>query len=83
MLCVNLRVRHDSLFSASITLVGFGLKIRNIVPEKSPIMTACMRGDVVTVLNLLHGGNASINDITPQNRSPLRVRHCFLITSLV
>ncbi len=80
MLCVDLKVRYNSLFSISIISVSSGLKVRNIVLEMSLIMTACIRGDVTIVWNLLYIGNASINDITLLNRSPLRIRHCFLIT---
>jgi hypothetical protein len=71
--CVDLKLFRTSLFSISLSATGSGLKIKNIVPESSQIMTACKRGDTSTVWSLFQAGKASVNDITPENCSPLRV----------
>jgi hypothetical protein len=52
---------------------GFGMQIKNLVPDDSDIMVACERGDISTVWDLFQGGKASINDITLDNRTPLLV----------
>jgi hypothetical protein len=71
--CVDLKLFRTSLFSMSLSAAGSGLKVKNIVPESSQIMTACKRGDTSTVWSLFQAGKASVNDITPENYSPLCV----------
>jgi hypothetical protein len=72
--CVDLNIRRTSMFTGNITAIGRGLQIKNLVPESSPIITACKLGNITTVWELFQSGQASINDITPENQSLLRVR---------
>ena len=47
--------------------------MKNVVPEDLKIMAACKTGDIVSVKELFRTGQASPNDVTPENSSPLRV----------
>ena len=73
-LCLDFRVYHESLLCLKTTLVGSGLRIRNFVPEDAEIMGACRNGHTAYVWRLFQERRASVNDVTPTNRSPLRVR---------
>jgi hypothetical protein len=75
-LCLDLRIRRISLLTLKIFPVGYGIQIKNVVPDNSDIMSACRRGDTSAVWDLLHAGKARLNDITPNNFTPLRVREC-------
>jgi hypothetical protein len=72
--CLDLRIRRVSLLTLKVFPVGYGLQIKNVVPDSSDIMSACRRGDTSAVWDLLHAGKARLNDITPNNFTPLRVR---------
>jgi hypothetical protein len=70
---MELLIRRASLFSLALSAIGTGVVLKNLVPEDSPIMVACQIGDKSAVLNLLNEGKASVNNITPDNFSPLSV----------
>jgi hypothetical protein len=74
-LCAELKLFRTSIFSISLSTIGCSLKVKNVVPESSQIMTACRRGDVSTVWSLFQAGTASVNDITSENYSPLLVSY--------
>ena len=73
LLCLDLRLRRFPLAGLGLSFGGGGLTMKNVVPEDSVIMTACKRGDVITVRELFRSGLASPNDVTPENSNPLRV----------
>lgn len=70
---MELSFKRGSLFSLALSTIGTGVVLKNLVPEDSPIMVACQTGDKSAVWNLLNEGKASVNDITPDNFSPLSV----------
>ena len=70
---MELSFKRGSLFSLALSPIGTRVVLKNLVPEDSPIMVACQIGDTSAVLNLLNEGKASVNDITPDNFSPLSV----------
>ena len=49
----------------------------NLVPEDAPIMRASARGDARRVLALLNGGESTLNDVTPENYTPLHAGATF------
>jgi len=71
--CMDMRLKRGSLFSFEPSAIGAGVVLKNVVPDNSLIMVACQSGDTSVVLNLLNEGKASVNDITPDNFSPLSV----------
>jgi hypothetical protein len=73
--CMELRLNRGSLFSFEVSAIGTGVVLKNVVPPDSMIMTACESGNTSLVWSLLNEGKASINDITPENFSPLSVRN--------
>ena len=73
LLCLDLRLRRFPLAGLGLSFGGGGLTVKNVVPEDSIIMTAAKRGDMITVRELFQTGQASPNDVTPQNSNPLRV----------
>lgn len=73
LVCLDLRLRRFPIAGLGISFIAGGLSVKNVVPEDSTIMTACKQGDVVSVKELFRTGQASPNDVTPQNSSPLRV----------
>jgi hypothetical protein len=72
-------VKRESLFSVEVSFIGTGVVLKNVVPEDSMIMVACQSGDTSLVWNLLNDRKASVNDITPDNLSPLSVSLCRFI----
>jgi hypothetical protein len=70
--CLDLKLFRTSIFSVSLSGIDSRVKVKNIVPVSSQIMTACKRGDTSTVWSLFQAAKASVNDITPENCSPLR-----------
>ena len=79
-LCINLRMQKSSLLSMDLSFVGRGLRVCNIVPEESEIMTACKTGDSFKVWKLLNSRSASVHDVTPTNASPLLVSTLMIFT---
>jgi hypothetical protein len=71
--CLELKFLHPSLFSLHISTVGSGIKLKHLVPEDSEIMLACSQGDTSRVWNLLQTRRASVNDVTENNHTPLKV----------
>ena len=49
----------------------------NLVPEDAPIMRASAQGDACRVLELLNRGEATLNDVTPENYTPLYASAAF------
>jgi hypothetical protein len=74
--CLDLRIRRISLLTLKVFPMGYGLQIKNVVPDNSDIMSAYRRGDTSAVWDLLHAGKARLNYITLNNFTPLRVREC-------
>lgn len=61
---------------------GMGVKLthprfrmRNVIPQNSPIIRACERGDSLLVRELLQKREAYINDTTEDNKTLLSVTH--------
>lgn len=77
LLSLELRVRRFPLAGLGLSFVAGGLTVKNVVPETSLIMTACRNGEVGVVKNLFETRQASPNDITPINSTPLRVSNLF------
>jgi hypothetical protein len=77
--CLEMKVKRESLFSVEVSFIGTGVVLKNVVPEDSMIMVACQSGDTSLVWNLLNDRKASVNDITPDNLSPLSVSLCRFI----
>lgn len=75
LICLDLRLRRFPLAGFGLSFVSGGIRLKNVVPEDSQIMTACKLGDVVLVKELFRKGLASPNDVTPENSSPLRVSY--------
>jgi hypothetical protein len=73
--CIELELQHPSLFSLQISTIGSSMKLKNLVPETAEIILACSQGDTSRVWHLLQSKNASVNDITINNYSPLAVRN--------
>jgi hypothetical protein len=73
VLCLDLRLRRFPLAGLGLSFVYGGFSLKNVVPDDSPIMAACKRGDIVLVKRLFTTGRASPSDVTPSNSSPLRV----------
>ena len=73
VLFVNFKICQPSLFSLGKATFNIDLKIRTLVEEDSEIMLASRRGDTEAVWALFQAGKASVRDVTPANRSPLRV----------
>jgi hypothetical protein len=73
LICLDLRLRRFPLAGLGLSFVAGGLTVKNVVPEKSKIITACKTGDIISVKELFRTGEASPNDVTPENSSPLRV----------
>jgi hypothetical protein len=71
--CIELRLKRASFFSVQISPTRTELALKNVVPADSKIMVACQAGDTSVVYNLLNEQKASVNDITPDNFSPLSV----------
>ncbi|CZR69210.1 uncharacterized protein PAC_19110 [Phialocephala subalpina] len=67
----------------STSLLGARVALKNVVPNDSEIMLACGAGNAPAVWNMLAGGRASVNDITPDNFSPLSVSITTPATALV
>lgn len=72
LVSLDLRLRRFPIAGLGLSFIAGGLSVKNIVPEDSTIMTACKKGDVLSVRELFRTGQASPNDVTPQNSSPLR-----------
>ncbi|CAG8960727.1 hypothetical protein HYFRA_00002263 [Hymenoscyphus fraxineus] len=72
LLSLEFRIRRFPLAGLGLQFVAGSLTVKNIVPETSPIMTACKKGEVAVVRNLFESRKASPNDITPINSTPLR-----------
>ncbi|CAG8976003.1 hypothetical protein HYALB_00007530 [Hymenoscyphus albidus] len=72
LLSLEFRIRRLPLGGIGLQFVAGSLTVKNIVPETSPIMTACKKGEVAVVRNLFETRKASPNDITPINSTPLR-----------
>lgn len=70
-LCMEVRLKRKYFFS--LDLLSSRIVSSNVVPEDSKIMLACQSGDSSIVLDLLSQRRASVNDITPDNLSPLSV----------
>ncbi|KAH7351315.1 ankyrin repeat-containing domain protein [Rhexocercosporidium sp. MPI-PUGE-AT-0058] len=70
VVCIDFKVRRQSLFSVEVSTAGVGVTLKNIVPDHAAIMTACKAGDIRLVQSLLNGGEASVNDVTMTNFSP-------------
>jgi hypothetical protein len=68
----QITVRHFSYGGELRILRGF-MMLRNIVPESSPIMEACSRGDLEMVRGLFKTRAACPHDMTPDDLSPLFV----------
>lgn len=75
LICLDLRLRRFPLAGFGLSMVSGGLTVKNVVPEDSEIMTACKQGDSTAVKALFETQQASPNDVTPDNSSPLRVSH--------
>jgi hypothetical protein len=70
--CIDITLYRMPIF-INVLAISTKFKVKNIVPESSAIMAACKRGDTSTVWSLFQAGKASVNDITLEDRSPLRV----------
>jgi hypothetical protein len=70
---MDVRLRLVSLFAVEVSAISTGVILKNVIPENSLIMTACQAGNTSVVLNLLNRDEASVNDITPDNFSPISV----------
>ena len=73
LICLDLRLRRFPIAGLGLSFVSGGVSVKNIVPEDSKIMAACKTGDIVSVKELFRTRQASPNDVTPENSSPLRV----------
>jgi len=73
LISLDLRLRRFPIAGLGISFVSGGFSVKNIVPEDSKIMAACKTGDIVSVKELFHTRQASPNDVTPGNSSPLQV----------
>jgi hypothetical protein len=71
--CLDLCIRRFPLAGLGISIVSSGIKVKNIIPEDSLIIEACKKGDVISVRELFRTGQASPDDVTPENSNPLRV----------
>ncbi|RDL41307.1 uncharacterized protein BP5553_01286 [Venustampulla echinocandica] len=60
--CFEMRLKRQSLFSFEISAIGTGVVLKNVIPADSIIMVASQSGNTSV---------ASVNDITPDNFSPL------------
>ncbi|KAF8860338.1 ankyrin [Acephala macrosclerotiorum] len=69
--CMEVKLKQASLFSWEVSRIGTGVVLKNVVPDNSTIMVACQSGDTPLVGNLLIEGQASVNDITSDNFSPI------------
>lgn len=77
LFCIDLCVRHFPLAGLGLSVASSGIKVKNIIPEDSVIFEACKQGNAQLVRQLFRSGEASPNDITPQNSNPLRVSEPF------
>lgn len=73
LLCLDFCFRRFPLAGLGISIVSGGIKLKNIIPESSPIIDACKSGNDTLVRELFRSGKASPNDTTPENSNPLRV----------
>ncbi|KAK0109536.1 Ankyrin repeat domain-containing protein 60 [Cadophora gregata] len=69
---LDFKICQPSLFSLGNATFGIDLKVRTLVEEDSEVMLASKRGDTEAVWTLFQAGKASVRDVTPANRSPLR-----------
>lgn len=46
-------------------------RLYNLVPDESPLMVACARGDIQSIRHLFASGQAYVHDVTVGNLSPL------------
>ena len=89
LVCCDVRLRRFPIAGLRLSFIAGGLTVRNVVPTDSAIMTACKTGDITSVKQLFRTRQASPNDVTPENSSPLRVSSvldiCFIkvLTSIV
>ncbi|KAG4440094.1 hypothetical protein IFR05_004437 [Cadophora sp. M221] len=72
VLSIDLKIRQQSIFPVGNTSFGMDLRLRTLVEEDSEVMKASKRGDTEAVWALFQAGKASVHDVTPENRSPLR-----------
>jgi len=73
LICLDLRLRRFPIAGLGLSFVSGGFSVKNVVPEDSKIMAACKMGDIVSVKELFRTRQASPNDVTPKNSTPLRV----------
>lgn len=58
---------------STIDIPDLRINVQRIVPEDSGIFTACKRGDVIGVKDLLESRAGSLHDITTENETLLTV----------
>jgi hypothetical protein len=73
LICIDLRLRRFPIAGLGLSFISGGVSVKNVVPEDSEIMAACKAGDIISVKDLFRSRQASPNDVTPENSSPLRV----------
>lgn len=73
MFFIYLDIYRGSFFKVPIPTPDNFITVKNLVPRDSAIITACKRGDLSTVWELLETKRASVDDITEDNFPPIRV----------
>jgi ankyrin repeat protein len=62
---------HPLTWPSLSILRGGGLAIKHVVPEDAAIMKACSRGDTFQIRELFSNKEASPNDVTESNSTPM------------
>lgn len=78
MFYINVMVRQPARFSSPL-ITSIILQVRHYVQENSPIIVACRSGEIPAVWDLLESQQASINDVTPTNKSLLAVSKLYVL----
>ena len=79
---VDLTLCHFPLYGSISPLDQGGIAVRNLVPENSEIMTACLKGDLFRVQELFRVSKARPDDVTTNNSTPLRVSAAYILRFL-
>jgi ankyrin repeat protein len=62
---------HTFTWPSFSILGGGGITVKRLVPEDAEIMKACSAGDIFAIMDLFRKGEASPNDVTVDNLTPM------------
>jgi hypothetical protein len=72
IIVADIALRTNTFTWPSFSILGGGgLAVKRLVPEDAEIMKACSAGDIFAIMDLFRKGEASPNDVTEDNLTPM------------